>query len=250
MGYRLTDAEVKDFQSKVKGAEYVGLGIDVYFTTTKEFLAEILPPCFEVPDEPLGYLQFVHMTGAGIDFKALVLYVSAKFGDITAFYDLTHLLTGDMTVTIGRELWGEAKKQAEIDYTLEGSKIAIQGVRNGVRIIDINAEVGDDQGPREVPGVKQIHLKAFIDSDGVGLEWDPIVFVLTGTTHYETYREGTGTLELASTAADPCGTVPIVSIDKVVCGERSASYTQEQFPIEGDEGYLPYVIGRSYDLMS
>ncbi|MBD5829794.1 hypothetical protein DXX98_03015 [Janibacter melonis] len=250
MGYRLSDSEVEDFQTRVKGTQYVGDGLDVYFTTTREFLAEVLPPCFGVPEEPVACLQYSGAVGAKLEFRSLVLYVAATFRGQNAFYDLTHLLTGDMTITIGRELWGECKKQADITATATEGRMQVSAVRNGTQIIGIDAEIGPDLGPRDSAGNRQVHVKAFLDSDGTDLEYDPIVFVLTSSTHYESYHEGTASIELTSTPGDPCGSVPVVSVDRAVYGRRRSSYTQEHFPVDGRQEYLPYVIGRSYDFMS
>ena len=247
MGYRLSDDEVARFQTRLKGTEYVGEALDIWFTTTHAFLEDILPPCFTVPEEPTGVVQFVHAAGASLDFNSVTIYVAVQFGEIHGYYDLTMLLTGDMTITFGRELWGESKKRANIEFDHELPDVSAFAERNGTTLIKATGSFGEDLGPREVKDTN-LHLKAFVNVGGTDLEYDPIMFVLTGTTRFETYHEGTGTLELASTSADPCGSIPIVSVDRYSFGRITATYTQTQYPIEGREGYLPYVIGRSYDL--
>ena len=247
MGYRLTDDELMAFQAGVEGSIYTVIGMDVWFTTTREFLAEVLPPCFTVPDEPIGYVQFSAGEGAGMGFHSVTIYVAAKFGEIEGFYDLTMVLSGDMTVILGREMLGESKKRAEFGFSAELPHVSGFAERAGTKIIQVAGEFGENLGTLDTVR-NGMHLKAFLNTDATDLEYDPIVFVATCTTHYDSYYEGTGTLELTSTEGDPCGTIPIVSVDRAVFGKRSATYALSQHPIEGREGYLPYVIGRSYDL--
>ncbi len=249
MGYRLTTDEVKSFQDALKGASYQVEGLDVWFTTTTEFLAEVLPPCFTVPDEPIGYVQFSTGAGAGMDFYSAVIYVAAKFGEIDGFYDLSMLLTGDMTVILGRELWGESKKRASFGYTPGPERPSYYVERGGVKVIQVSGEFGEDLGPRRTVR-NGLHLKTILNADATDLHADPIVFVLECTADYDAYYEGKVDLELTSSPGDHCGSVPIVSVDKATFGVRSAVYESSRHPIEGREGYLPYAIGRSYDLFT
>ena len=133
MGYCKTADEVKEFQDSIQGMQYDVESTEVYFTTTREFLSDVLPPCFEVPEKPEGIVEFVSADGRGRLFYAVTIYVSVKFGDIMGWYDLSMLLTGDMTVTLGRELWGESKKRAKIGYesglpTVRGTPCATASV--------------------------------------------------------------------------------------------------------------------------
>ncbi|MBD5829795.1 acetoacetate decarboxylase family protein [Janibacter melonis] len=248
MGYQLTSDEVAEFQGRLTGADYQVEGLDVWFTTTTEFLEEVLPPCFTAPQEPKGYVQLSGGVGAGMgEFSAATIYVAAHFGDVEGYYDLTMMLSGDMTVILGRELWGESKKRGEIELTVTQGRARGTATRGGVTVIDASGEIGEDQGPRDT--VRHgMHLKAFLNSDATDLEYDPVVFVLTCTTHYETYHEGPATLTFASSPGDPCGSIPVVSVDRAVYGRRSATYAHARHGVEGREGYLPYVLGRSYDL--
>ena len=248
MGYRLTDLELQDFQTAVKDPVFTSVGLDVWFTTTHDFLAEVLPPCFEVPDEPTGHVQFSTGEGAGMPYYSATVYVGAKFGDIDGWYDLTMVLSGDMNIILGRELLGESKKRARFGMTTDLPTVTAFAERGGTKIIQV---AGEFDGPATThTSVKnRLHLKAFLNHNATDIEYDPIVVVGKTTTEYKSYRVGTGSIELASTAGDPCGSVPIVSVDKAEFGERVALFETSQHRVDGKEGYLPYVLGRSYDLV-
>ncbi len=247
MGYRLTPEEVAGLQSHVQGARFVGEALSIDFTTTHEFLSSVLPPCFTVPEKPTGVIQFDAAVGATMDFTSVTVWVSAMYGDIAGRYDLTYVHTGDMSVTFGRELWGEAKKSGEVEFNRDLPKVSGTASRGGKKLITATAELGDDLGPRDSV-LTQLHLKAFPNHDATELEWDPIVFALTATTHYETYYEGEGTIDLLGSSADPCHEIPIESFDRWSFSRFSSTYEHAQYQVEGKDGYLPYVVGRSYDL--
>ncbi len=248
MGYRLTDLELQDFQSAVKNPVFTSVGLDVWFTTTREFLAEVLPPCFDLPDEPLGHVQFSTGEGARMPYYSATVYVAAKFGDIEGWYDLTMVLSGDMNIILGRELLGESKKRARFGMTTELPTVTAFAERGGSKIIQVAGEFGESSGPHT--SVKnRLHLKAFLNHNATDIEYHPIVIVGKTTTEYKSYYVGTGSIELASNPGDPCGSVPIVSVDRAEFGERVALFETSQHRVEGKEGYLPYVLGRSYDLV-
>jgi hypothetical protein len=95
-----------------------------------------------------------------------------------------------------------------------------------------------------------LDMKAFLNRSATDLDYDPIVFVSTVSTTYETYYEGTGAMNLLSTEEDPCGTIPVLSVDKVLYGTASIRQNFDgEHRLVGREGYLPYVLGRSYDIV-
>lgn len=247
MGYRLTPEELEEFQGRVRGGAFVGESITVHFTTTKEFLAEVLPPCFTVPDAPTGQVTFSRSQhGDDLVFASSTVAVAAQFEDTVGVYDLTHVHTGDMGITFGRELWGESKKLGEIAVDWQGSHLEAATTRHGTTLAAASADFGEDLGPRVVEQT-QFHLKAFPNIHLDGLRWDPIVFAMHASTHFETYHEGTGTLTLDGSASDPVDTVAVVSVDRWVHGRSTSHFTQAQYPVAGSDDYLSYVLGRSYD---
>ncbi len=247
MGYRLTPEELEEFQGMVRGGAFVGESVTVNFTTTKDFLAEVLPPCFDVPDEPTAVVAVGRSQhGDDLVFESSTIAVAAQFRDMLGVYDLTHVHTGDMGITFGRELWGESKKQGEISLDWAPPRLELATTRHGVTLAAGSAEFGDDLGPRVVEQT-QFHLKAFPNTRLTGLEWDPIVFAMHATMHYESYYEGTGALTLGGSAADPCDTIPVVSVDGWSYGRPTSHFSHDKYPVPGGDSYLSYVLGRSYD---
>jgi hypothetical protein len=249
MGYVKTPEEIEDIQSLMQNISYEAEGLEVWFQTSPEFIASVLPPCFSPAAQARGFVQFGVSRSARTAFRSAAIYVLARFGDAEGWYHLTMVMTGDMPVTLGRELWGEAKKRGELTFDPQPPRITGYADRNGTRLIEVAAELGDDLGERdEVHTV--LDLKAFPNGRVTDLDYDPIVFVAKASTHFYTYREGTATMKFQSSSEDPCGDIPILSVDKATYGRRTMRPTIDtEHRLVGREGYLPYLLGRSYDVV-
>ena len=69
---------------------------------------------------------------------------------------------------------------------------------------------------------------------------------------YATYYEGSGSITLRSTEEDPCGTVTILSVDRAVYSKHTMrpSFGAQHRISGGAASYVPYLLGRSYDIMA
>lgn len=252
MGYVKTAEEIRTAQSRLRNLEYEGERVKVLFQTTPEFVEEVLPPCFAPAPEPRGLVTITRARSDGdgaldTSYVAATLFVRAMFGEVEGWHHLSMLITGDMTTTIGREMFGESKKRADVHLDVEGSHVHGYAERHGSRLIEIEAECGEDLGPRSFDETF-LDLKCFLDSGALDLEYDPIVKVVPCAYQVRTYRECRGTLSLRSSNEDPCGSVPVVTVDAVIYDTHHSKYQHaDRHQIDGRDGYLPYVMGRSYD---
>ena len=186
MGYVKTPAELADIQAQLAAATYEIDAVNVWFTTTEDFLRErCFPHASTCRASQPESSRSVPPGSVRSQFGSATIYVGARFGDIEGFYDLTMLLTGDMTVTLGRELWGESKKRGEIGFTVDESKVHGFAERNGVRLIEVKADIGPDLGPYE-DELTSLHLKAVPNGNVTDLVHDPIVYVGKAYSHYRT----------------------------------------------------------------
>lgn len=252
MSYVKTEAEVSDAQQLVSELAYLSDGLTVEFHTDPQFLREVLPPCFDMPEEPLAFASVMRSLTQVIGYRGASLNVRARYRDFEGWYHLTLLYTGDMPVTLGRELWGEPKKRGEIGLT-SASTGRVQGFaeRNGTRLIEIDAEVGDQVQEEAAESHYTFNIKAFANGTATGLEYDPLVIVAEPFNEFEKVYVAQGDLRLFSSPHDPCGSVPIESIDSVRywTGRRTRMNKKPQTFRHADaDAYLPYILGRNYDL--
>lgn len=223
-------------------------GLSIQFETTREFVCEVLPPCFEPVETPRGLARVSrwqsHVCG---EFDTAIVGLMARYDNIEGFYTLLMVVSGDMPVTIGRELWGEVKKTGSARLHSNGSSMYGYAERNGSRIVEIEAELGQDLGPQSTDDLA-LEVKAFPSADGIGLQYDPVAVALCAHGSYASVREGAGTLTLTGTPWDPLDTIPVVSVGMArhVIGTSIYSCVRQD-SLPNREAYLPYVYGRHYD---
>jgi Acetoacetate decarboxylase (ADC) len=252
MGYVKTAAEIAAAQKLLRNLEYEGERVKVLFQTDPDFIRDVLPPCFSPAPLPRAMATVTRSRSDGEDsldtsFVAASIFVRAMFGEVEGWHHLSMFLTGDMTVTIGREMFGEAKKRAQVELKVEGSHVHGYAERHGVRLVDIEMEYGADLGPRVVDD-HFLDLKCFLDAQALDLEYDPIVIVAPYHSQIRTYREGQGTVTLRTSPEDACGTVPVLAIDSISYDQHHSKYLHaDKQQLDGRDGFLPYVMGRSYD---
>jgi hypothetical protein len=237
---------------RILGAgRFVTDAIEVEFTTDFEFLDEVLPPCFERPADPTGFVNVSKWEGEMCgEFDCGMIWVKARYGDREGFYCPLMIVSGDMPVTLGREVWGECKKTGSADLFRDGGSIFAYTERLGRRLIEIEATVGEDQGPTQV-SMTTFEIKAQLDVTGAGLQYDPILVEFESMGSLASVREGEAEVRLGSSEWDPVDSIPIVSLGAAtyVTGE-SVYQPIRQVTLTDRDAYLPYILGRSYDDLS
>lgn len=255
----LTPAELDYVQQPDEGTHYWVEAISVDFTTTREFVSAVLPPCFSPSAQPVGQAvvaSYRREDGPGrmIEFDMTAVYIEARYGDVTGFYSLWMLLDEGMPITLGREISGEIKKQGRSRIYTDGQQIYAYGSRKGVRVVELNAEVGPDTGAGTVE-YRSLELKAvptpdrrFRDTIGV-FHNQPSAVIMHTVDEYRTTRAGTATLTFSANGFDPVESIPVVSTGpaRYVAG-RSIFRCETQQVLDIDQAVLePYVMGRAYD---
>ncbi|KAJ5261381.1 hypothetical protein N7478_011976 [Penicillium angulare] len=79
------------------------------------------------------------------------------------------LINDDTPETWGREVWGEAKKTGATRLWRSGNCRYGFAERNGVRLVEVEMECGDDLPPQIGKGSK-FEIKAYPHSQGRGLQ--------------------------------------------------------------------------------
>lgn len=248
MGFVRTSEEVERIQQTLSHPRFVGAEmLSVDFLTTPEFVEAVLPPGLEPRDEPrVSAMVGRWRSNCVADFDGGAIYVAARHGDLEGDYVLAMYMDRDVPIIFGRELFGEPKKQAVSRLQRRGSHMAAWIERDGVRLIELEVELGEDLGPVQVDGLN-FNYKALPSCDGIGLEDDAILTLATFANDLTVHRTGTGTIALRSTPHDPLGEIEVVSV-------LGASYTEGDLitscragaRVPADE-FLPYALGRMDD---
>jgi acetoacetate decarboxylase len=250
MGFVATPEEIARMRDVYSATWFTHDQLAVEFETTPEFVAEVLPPGIEPTERPLASAAVSRwQTEFGLTFDCGVISVEARRGGRTGAYLLSLLIDDDIGMVIGRELWGECKKLGTMGYFRDDPYVYGSGTRHGVKIMEIEAELGDDEGPTVAAGTA-FELKGILNGDASAFEWDPAIVTVTNVKQHTSVRRGTGSLVLRGNGYDHFETIPVVSVGQATHTTGYSRYVAEPAePAEGDpEQYLPYVIGRSWDL--
>jgi acetoacetate decarboxylase len=248
MGFVCSEEEIARIQQTLSHPRFVGAEmLSVDFLTTPEFVQAVLPPGLEPDAEPrVRAMVGRWRSNCVADYNGGAIYIAARHGELPGDYVLAMYMDRDQPIIFGRELFGEPKKQAASRLHRRGSHMAGWVARDGVRLIDLDVELHEDQGPQQLEGVN-FNYKATPACDGIGLEDDAVLTIASFSNHLGVVRTGTGIVTLASTPHDPLGEIEIVTLlgatyiegDLISSCRAAARIPAEQF--------LPYALGRMDD---
>lgn len=248
MGFVMPAEDMQAAAGVLTRVHYKVEAVWLEFETDPEFVAAMLPPRWEPDTDRPALITMGKFASKRSAFNATLVDIPATIEGHEGMFGLVHLVTGDMPVTIGREMWGEPKKAADIHFEYSDGVVNAHADRNGTRLVELQAQVGEDLGARTAEG-KRLELKGFLDASGSGLEHDPVAVVIKTDVELRTVREGTATVTLQSSATDPLGTVPVLSTGKATYWAGDVlEGTHATYPLSPREDYAPYILGRAYDL--
>lgn len=248
MSYVKSRREVDEIEALFMAPRFLYEGLRVVFRSTADFVREVLPPGLEPADEPLGYVSIGRWQSAVCgEFDTGSVFLKARHEGLDGWYNLTMIVSGEMPVVWGREVWGEVKKHGRAAVHKDGDRYYAYAERNGVRLMEIDATLADRR-TGVVDTSVALEIKAYPAASGAGLEYDPLLVKLECTASFNEVVGGKGTLTLRSSETDPVGTIPVAGIESVSFAEGETAYRLLGVQkLCGKEEYTPYFYGRHYD---
>jgi len=248
VGYVKTPAEIAAIEELLSKGQFTIENLAIEFETTREFARHVLAPCFELADQPTGFVSVNRWQSALCgEFQGGIVGLNCKYKGQDGYTMLTLFIDNDMPVSIGREMWGEGKKRGFSELYVDGANAYGYTERNGTRLIQIEAEFGPEMGPQKVQN-RDFELKAQPHTTGRGLQNNVVLSNFLTDEQYSSYREGTGTLKLQGTPWDPLDTVPVVSVGKAYLMSGQANWVVDSWDeLPDPAAYVPYIYGQKYD---
>jgi acetoacetate decarboxylase len=248
MGFVKTREEIERIRHAVTAVEFNGgryLGVD--FESDPAFIRSVLPPGLEPRGNNVMSAMVCQFEGGSCgSFKGGAVYIAARHKDIVGQYTLLMYMDSDNAMTFGRDLFGEPKKIAAVNFGVEETRAWGAVERGGVRLIEIHAEL-DRQGSLEGTTGIDFNYKASLAPNGEGLAADAILTVTTLHLQPTVHRTGTASLKLDGTVHDPLHEVPvgkILSARLIASDFHAESYAATTIPADI---FLPYAYGRYPD---
>ncbi len=238
-------------QKALNHPHWARAAVNLEFETDPAFLRELLPPCFDMPEEPKGNIfigKFQSTLGDEYDCASISFNACYRHYRHDATYTVVLYISPDMPVIYGRECWGEAKKLGFVQMYKCGTDLFAYAERNGVRIIELEGAVGQDEGPFEGTPYFNLTVKCTPHARGYGFQSAPLAVVKENVAHHRVMMHGTGTVRLIGTALDPLDAIPIVSLGQLTYSEsKTESWIVECDALKDPDAYLPYFYGVAYD---
>lgn len=249
MSFVKTAQEVSEIEDLLTKGEFTAESLTVGFETTHEFIREVLPPCFGLSESSTAYANISRwQSNICGEFNCGIIQLPCTYKGIAGLTMLTLFVSGDSPVTIGRELWGEGKKTGTAELYIDRGDAYGYAERNGVRLIEISATLGPNEGPYASKDTIDFELKAQPHTTGRGFQTDVVLTGLRILEDYEVVRTGPATLNLAGTQFDPLDTIPVLSVGKATYAVGEASTIVDFFDVLSDgHDYRPYIYGQKYD---
>jgi acetoacetate decarboxylase len=250
MAYLKSAQDIEELRECFAGPGFTSQTLSIEFTTTAEFAREVLPPCFDLPASPLGYVSVAQYQSTGMgDFPCGWVHLVARYGDTEGIFPIASYFGEVTDSTWIREVWGEPGKAARTALAEDGDRRSGYSERKGTRIIEVDAELGPEQltdGPQKMPS-NYFEVKLVLSARDGGLEFDPVVVVMDVEEEATSFRTGTGSFELRSTPFDPLGEIPVASVGEASWKVSNSRYAITAYDPQADrDAYLPWAYADRY----
>jgi len=248
MGLVRTEEEIARIQRALSRPRFVnGEMLSIDFLTSRSVIDHLLPPGLEATESPRVTAMVGRWQSNCVgDFDGGAIYLEARHGDLVGDYVLAMYMDRDQPIIYGRELFGEPKKQATSRLYKSGSRMNARIERYGTSLIELEADLGEDEGPGTGDGVN-FNYKAIPATNGIGLEWDAALTCARFESIMRVHRTGSGLVRLGCGVHDPLNEIPVgeVLTARYVEGDLLASAETLAY-IPGAD-FLPYALGRTDD---
>ena len=186
--------------------------LTVQVETSPEYVRAILPSCFDtIGNNVLSLTIAKYRSLYDGDFDLFSLSASSLHQGVEGVYMPILYISRDVAVFGGREIWGERKRFGRVELNYHGSDMYGCVVKDGIRLVEISASLGENEGPRR-SSRSCFWLKAFPSATGYGFDKPPIVVERTGYSEVCVYKEGTALLKLRGTELDPLDEIPVIHV--------------------------------------
>ncbi|WP_435742033.1 acetoacetate decarboxylase family protein [Nocardioides sp. SYSU DS0663] len=244
MGYRRTPEEIAAVQATLADVEFVGgESLSVDFLTRPDTVRALLPAELDPGASPRLTVQVSRWRSSCVgDFAASAVYVSASHRGVPGDYVLCMFMDSDVPTLFGRELYGEPKKIGTSTLWRNDGHMTGRLERHGARLVELEADLGEDRGPVEVVG-RNYNVKYELRPDGT-LAGAPTLMRAEFAQRTTVVRRGPARLRLQGTVHDPLHELEVLDLRDAVYVETGMKATCAPVESMDPDAFLPLALGR------
>jgi acetoacetate decarboxylase len=199
--------------------------ITIFFETTPQTLARLLPPPLKPGALPIGFVFVANYprTNFGVTYRESALFLRAEFNGEEGSYCLSMPVTNDIALILGREVFGYPKKMADIHLARKETNMEGWTERHKVRFMEVKARLTgkcNDEVAQAIiaqnyqsPSDALIYnFKYFPAPEQNGFDYNPRLIKEIIRMNHRVVEFGEATLVLKSSPHDPWGDVEMVRV--------------------------------------
>ncbi|MGB5311262.1 MAG: acetoacetate decarboxylase family protein [Polyangiales bacterium] len=231
--------------------------IRALYETEPEIARALLPRPLEPADSPEVFVQFanvaMHLSDDRIvEIGAATVGVACSYDDRRGYYVIAMPMEGEFVVIGGREKYGEPKKIAATEFSLDGNHVNAKVTRHGVTFLELDGEVGEPLGsPRQFTEYfycyKALPAAVPEDNDNGGFDGEVLLMLLTWERDYSSVKRiDRGRIILRESSYDPLIDVPVKRLLRMELAEGSSRTSGKVLCSVPGEWLRPFLVQR-YD---
>jgi len=231
--------------------------IRALYETEPEIAKALLPRPLEPAPAPEIFVQFANVAmhfseERTVEIGAATVGVACSYEGRLGYYVLAMPMEGEFVVIGGREKYGEPKKIAETDFSIEGDHVNAKVTRHGVTFLELNGKLGaPTDGPKQFTEhfycYKALPAATPEANDNGGFDGEVLLTLLTWERDYSSVRQiEDGQIILRDSPRDPLVDVPVKRLIRMELAEGTSRTSGEVLRSVPGEWLQPFLVQR-YD---
>ena len=231
--------------------------IRALYETEPEIAQALLPRPLEPATAPEIFVQFANVAmrfseERTVQIGAATVGVGCSYEGRPGYYVIAMPMEGEFVVIGGREKYGEPKKIAETEFSIEGEHVNAKVTRHGVTFLELDGKLGaPTDGPKRFAEYlycyKALPAATPESNDNGGFDGEVLLTMLTWERDYDSIRRiEDGRVILRESARDPLVDVPVKRLLRMELAEGASKTSGQVLRSVPGEWLRPFLVQR-YD---
>jgi acetoacetate decarboxylase len=231
--------------------------IRALYETEPEIARALLPRPLKAAESPVVFVQYanvrMHFSKERIvQIGAATVGVACSHDGRDGYYVLAMPMEGEFVVIGGRERYGEPKKIAGTEFSIEGTRINAKVTRHDVTFLELEGDIGvESDSPKQFTEYLYCYkaLPAAVpeDNDNGGFDGEVLLTELTWERDYSSVKHiDNGRIILRESPHDPLIDVPVKRLLRMELAEGASRTSGRVLRSVPGEWLRPFLVQR-YD---
>ena len=231
--------------------------IRALYETEPEIARALLPRPLKPAESPEIFVQFANVAmhfskDRIVEIGAATVGVACSHEGREGYYVLAMPMEGEFVVIGGRERYGEPKKIAKTEFSLEGDRVNVKVTRHGVTFLELDGKVGEpSDSPKQFTEYfycyKALPAAVPEDNDNGGFDGEVLLTLLTWERDYSSVKHiEDARIILRESSHDPLIDVPVKRLLRMELAEGASRTSGKVLRSVPGEWLRPFLVQR-YD---